>query len=101
MTVLFLFSTSAFATQAQVDDNLILCKNQRLVRTLRVDFDNSNKCMAIYNKNGEDKVIGSGQNPQSCLQFVNNVRDNLEGASWNCREVKDSRTSMVKPEGLE
>lgn len=101
MAVLFVFSTESFATQSVNDkDELILCKNQKLVRTLRVDID-SKKCTAIYNKNGQDKVIGSGMYVESCVQFVNNVRDNLEDASWNCRSVRESRTSMVKGEGLE
>lgn len=102
MMVLFLISADCMANQSvKTVEQLVLCKNKNTVRTLRANFDNPGKCIAIYNKNGQDQVIGSGMNPDSCVQFVTNVRTNLEGANWNCRDIKESRTSMIKSDGLE
>lgn len=91
MTVLF-FSSLAFA---DLGDSLVLCKHNKTVRTLRVELGEDQKCRAIYTKQGVDETIGSGLNPNSCVEFVSNVRKNLEEAKWNCREVKEARTSNV------
>lgn len=89
--VVFFSSSSAFAN---LNDSLVLCKNNKTVRTLRVEIEDQ-KCRAIYTKSGVDVTIGSGQFTESCMEFVANVRKNLEGASWNCREVKEARTSTI------
>ena len=65
------------------------------MRTLRVEVDKDQVCRTIYTKQGVDEVIGSAQNHTSCTEFVTNVRKNLEDAKWNCREVKEARTSNV------
>lgn len=92
MTVLFF---SSFSYAADLGDSLVLCKNNKNVRTLRVEVGQDQICRAIYTKQGVDETIGSGQNHDSCIEFVGNVRKNLEDAKWNCREVKEARTSNV------
>ncbi|WP_374078262.1 hypothetical protein [Bdellovibrio bacteriovorus] len=88
----FFFSSLAFA---DLGESLVLCKHNKTVRTLRVEMGEDQKCRAIYTKQGVDETIGSGLNPNSCVEFVSNVRKNLEEAKWNCREVKEARTSNV------
>lgn len=85
-------TSSAFAG---LENSLVLCRNQKNVRTLRVEMGEDQKCRAIYTKQGVDETIGSGQFTGSCEEYISNVRKNLEEAKWNCREVKEARTSNV------
>lgn len=94
--VLF-FSSLAFA---EIESSLVLCKNKKVVRTLRVEMGEDQKCRAIYTKQGVDETIGSGMNPTSCVEYITNVRKNLEEASWSCREVKEARISSVNATSL-
>lgn len=80
---------------AEVGASLVLCKHNKTVRTLRVELGDDQKCRAIYTKQGVDETIGSGMNPNSCVEYITNVRKNLEEAQWNCREVKEARISAV------
>ncbi|MGZ3769757.1 MAG: hypothetical protein ACXVCP_07970 [Bdellovibrio sp.] len=89
-TVLF-FSPHSFAG---LTDSLVLCKHNKEVRTLRLEID-TDKCRAIYTKQGVDEVIGSGQYTNSCVEIISNVRKNLEEGKWSCREVKEARVSTV------
>ncbi|MNL45527.1 hypothetical protein D3C87_1681820 [compost metagenome] len=91
LTVLFF---SSFAG-ADIGDSLVLCKINKTVRTLRIEKGDDSRCRAIYTKQGIDSVIGSGLNFDSCEGFVASVRKNLEEAKWNCREVKEARSSSV------
>lgn len=65
---------------------LVLCKNNQVVRTIRVNSSDDG-CRTVYTKAGVDRVVGSGQNTSSCVQFLNNIKGNLEEAAWSCREV--------------
>lgn len=86
--------TGAFA-QAEIGDAFVLCKHEKMVRTLRVDHASDSLCKAIYTKQGVDHVIGSAQNKESCQDFLAKVRKNLEDGSWACRDVKESRVSNL------
>lgn len=90
--LVILGTSSAFAG---LENSLVLCRNQKNVRTLRVEMGEDQKCRAIYTKQGVDETIGSGQITGSCEEYISNVRKNLEEAKWNCREVKEARTSTV------
>lgn len=94
LPVLF-FSSAAIA---EIGDGLILCKNQKTVRTLRIEKTEDARCRAIYTKAGVDSEIGSGMNFQSCEDYVAGVRKTLEEAHWNCREIKEARSSAVLTE---
>lgn len=91
-TIIVLFFSPL--AHAEVGEALVLCKNNKSVRTLRVEQDEQ-KCRAIYTKQGVDEVIGTSQSVNACTEFVTNVRKNLEDAKWSCREVKEARTSKV------
>jgi hypothetical protein len=77
--------------------NYILCKNKSTVRTIRVESSEEG-CEAKYTKAGVDQVIGHGSHEAACQKFVNNVKVNLEGANWQCREVKDSKITAESAE---
>lgn len=91
---------SPFA-HAEIGDALVLCKHNKMVRTLRIEKGPDDKCRAIYTKQGVDSVIGSRQSPQSCEEFITSVRKNLEEGKWQCREIKEARTSAVNASGVE
>jgi hypothetical protein len=84
-----LISSSAFA-----ETPYVICKNQKTVRTLRIDKV-AGKCQTVYTKNGQDQVIGSGMNPSSCKKFLEDVSENLTKSGWKCREPKDSQVSQL------
>ncbi len=67
-----------------------LCKNQREVRTMRVEIDSAGVCHAYYSKQGTEKSVGSGRNHDSCMNFVNNIKTNLEKSNWNCRDISSA-----------
>lgn len=68
-----------------------ICKNQKQVRTMRVHIDKSGICSTYYSKQGEEKVVGSGRNHESCQNFLNNIKTNLEKSSWTCRDISATR----------
>ena len=83
---------------ADLGDMFVLCKNNKNVRTLRIELSSDNKCTAYYTKGGVDSNIGNSSSPGGCEDFVVRVRKKLEEASWKCREVKEARTSnVIKP----
>lgn len=93
MVIVLFFSLTS---NAAISAELILCKNDKTVRTIRVEVDHSNNiCKTIYTKSGIDSVVGSGQYSQSCDRYADNVRKNLEAANWECREVQEAKSSGV------
>lgn len=67
----------------------VLCKNSKIVRSIRI-FENDegeNKCVTLYTKAGVDRVVGKGRNFSSCRSVLNNIRGNLESATWTCRDI--------------
>ena len=69
---------------------LIICKQQKLVRTLRVSkvkdlYD------TVYTKSGKDQVIGQTRMFSSGKNIAVGVRDTLAQSGWACREVSDSQ----------
>lgn len=93
MTVLFFSSLAS----AEIGDSLVLCKHNKTVRTLRIETMSDQRCKAVYTKLGVDQTIGASQNHNSCEEYIAGVRKTLEDAKWNCREVKEARTSMINP----
>ncbi|MEN0058824.1 MAG: hypothetical protein AAGB31_08320 [Bdellovibrio sp.] len=80
---------------ADLNSSLVLCKHDKTVRTLRIEMSEDQKCRAIYTKQGVDETIGSAQSTSSCVEYISNVRKNLEEAQWSCREVKEARSSSL------
>ena len=68
-----------------------LCKNRKEVRTIRVQINKEGICSTYYSKLGSEKSVGSGQNQESCMGFLNNIKTNLEKSSWTCRDISSTR----------
>jgi hypothetical protein len=67
-----------------------LCKNRKEVRTIRVQVEGA-VCTTFYSKLGSEKNVGSGKNQESCVNFLNNIKSNLEKSNWNCRDISATR----------
>ena len=101
--VSFLLLTLALLTGpslgwSAMDDlpKLVMCKNQNVARTIRVVKNNEGACETIYTKAGVDRRVGIATHPESCFQFIENIKGNLEEASWRCKEV--SKFKVEYPE---
>ena len=68
-----------------------LCKSKKQVRTIRVFIDDGGVCSTMYTKDGSEKNVGSGKNHESCFNFLNNIKTNLEKSNWSCRDISSSR----------
>lgn len=75
-----------------------ICKSRKEVRTIRVQIKDSGMCATFYSKAGEEKMIGSGRNQESCHNFLNNVKTNLEKSNWTCRDISSTRITASVPE---
>lgn len=88
-------SLAGSLAQADIGDAFVLCKHDKMVRTLRVDHISDSQCKAVYTKQGVDQVIGASQMGESCNEYLTKVRKNLEDGKWACRDVKESRVSNL------
>lgn len=94
---LVLFSVH-FVTQAEgavEKTDMVMCRSQKTVRTIRVT-GGGDGCQTVYTKAGVDRVVGNAKSKQSCLDVMRNIRGNLEGAAWRCREVSAATYTDVK-----
>lgn len=81
----------ATATVADVSNFAYwICKNQAEVRTIRVQVDGG-ACLTYYTKLGAEKSVGTGKNTESCINFLNNIKTNLEKSNWTCRDATGAR----------
>jgi hypothetical protein len=65
----------------------VICKNQKTVRTIRVECPKNGECNTIYNKEGTDLVEGSNNNISGSQRILGNIKANLEKAAWKCNDV--------------
>ena len=84
---------SAFATPTMA--LTIICKNDKQVRTLRTDKATDGGCRAVYTKQGVDQVVGSSVRKNGCETILENIRKNLEGNVWKCKDVKEAAVSNL------
>lgn len=77
------------------NSSYVICRNQKLVRTIRVDLKGL-ACKAIYTKEGKDDIVGKSGTPDLCYDVVHKIRANLEKhGSWKCKEVEPERVSFT------
>lgn len=75
-----------------------ICKFQKDVRTIRVHIGSGGICSTYYSKQGSEKVVGSGRNHESCHNFLNNIKTNLENSKWACRDISTTRITASTEE---
>lgn len=83
---------------AESKSNYLMCKNSNVVRTLRIERV-GRSCRTTYTKDGVDAVVGKSGDPGLCREVFEKIRENLEKASWKCKDISQSRvsTSSVEP----
>ncbi len=106
LVLVTVFASNAFYAEAAIQaaeaaekgSSYFLCRNQKTVRTIRIENDQDDKqCVTVYTKAGVDKEVARAQNPNNCQKILENIKTNLEAASWKCKEISDVRvTSSVK-----
>lgn len=75
-----------------------MCKSAKEVRTIRVFVGKDGYCSTFYSKAGEEKTVGSGRNQESCHNFLNNIKTNLEKSNWACRDISATRITASADE---
>jgi hypothetical protein len=80
-------------TSSEKPGTYYLCKLNNVVRTVRLVTDKNGVCEATYTKEGVDKVVGKSGTPDRCLKVISNIKENLEKASWKCKDISQARVS--------
>lgn len=82
------FVLSSVELLAADKNNLfVICERQRDVRWIRVFSSNDGKCKTVYSKDGYSQVVSSATFFSSCESVLNNVKKNVEGGGFKCREA--------------
>jgi len=85
-----LSTSQVFAeTDPKVRD-YVICKNQKVVRTILIFDQPGGGCQVTYSKAGIDRVVGNAKSSASCQSISDNIKSNLESSSWRCREVQSA-----------
>jgi hypothetical protein len=75
---------------------LIICKNLKLVRTLRVS-KGQETYDTVYTKAGKDQIIAQTRMFSSGKDIAISVKDKLVDSGWSCREISDSQLTTSEP----
>jgi hypothetical protein len=88
--ILTMSAISINASAADIDKDVkqyVICRNQKIVRTIRVECSKGVECDTIYTKEGADRVEGSNNNIMGGQKILSNIQANLEKAAWKCNDV--------------
>lgn len=85
--------SSSESASSKNDPVYLICKNKKLVRTLRVSKKSNGGCSATYTKEGVDQVVGNSWALDRCSRIIVNIKDNLEKADWKCKDISEARVS--------
>lgn len=69
----------------------LLCKNQKIVRTLRIIETKDSGCVTKYSKLGVEKTIAQGTVRASCEKIMMDVKNTLERGWFKCRDISDAK----------
>ncbi|AZZ35891.1 hypothetical protein CIK05_03470 [Bdellovibrio sp. qaytius] len=72
---------------ADKNNMFVLCERQRDIRWMRVYSSNDGKCKTIYSKEGYSQVVSSATFYTQCEAVLNNIKKNVEGGGFKCREA--------------
>ncbi len=92
---LLLLPLGSSAEGAVENQGYVMCRSQKVVRTIRVVADEEG-CQTVYTKAGIDRIVGNAKSRNSCVDVMKNIRGNLEGASWKCKDISTATFSEVK-----
>ena len=85
--ILLVPPAKAFSEDFQ--EKMVLCRNGKAVRTIRIEKDpqDGEKCVTTYTKGGKDEVVGGGRKSLGCVSVLDRVRGTLEKNFWKCHDV--------------
>src|SRR3989344_8327851 len=87
-SILLMTGLNVFAEDDNADvKKYVICRNHKIVRTIRVECPQNGDCNTIYNKDGMDRVEGSNNNVLGGQKILGNIQANLEKAAWKCDDV--------------
>ncbi len=72
---------------ADKNNMFVLCERQRDMRWIRVFSSSDGKCKTVYSKDGYSQVVSSATFYSSCEAVLLNVKKNVEGGGFKCREA--------------
>lgn len=75
------------------DTTYLICKNNNVVRTVRVHKKANGGCETTYTKDGVDQSVGASWTVSRCSKVLGNIRTNLEKANWKCKDISEARVS--------
>ncbi len=78
--------------------SMVICKNSRQVRTLRVIDAEGKGCAIGYSKFGNEELVGAGRSATMCESVLRSIQENLLDAKWNCRSV--ARVKSIVGDGV-
>lgn len=85
----FAFGSAAFAADEAA---FFMCRNNKTVRTIQVK-KRDGECATVYTKAGVDREMASGKSYQSCVNVMNNIKENIEKAGWKCKAATPAGSS--------
>ncbi len=91
LVISVLFPAISYAAKVE---SMVICKNRSQVRTVRIEGADGG-FSTYYVKFGKENRVGSGQNLESQVSILENIKGNLEGAGWQCRDVEKARLLEV------
>ncbi len=92
LMTLFIFQFSVAETATYV-----LCRSDKTVRTVRIeDHETDGVCRTKYTKLGVEQTVAVSKSKKSCNTVLDNIRSNLEKASWSCKDISSSKISQDK-----
>ena len=77
---------------AQTKPNYIMCRNNNVVRTIRIE-KKGRSCRTTYTKDGVDSTVGKSGSMALCQDVFDKIKDNLEKALWKCKDITQARVS--------
>lgn len=82
-----LWLTAVQVSATDKNNMFVLCERQRDIRWMRVFSSSDGKCKTVYSKDGYSQVVSSATFYSSCEAVLVNVRKNVEGGGFKCREA--------------
>lgn len=83
-----LWMTSVELLAADKNNMFVVCERQGDIRWIRVYSSNDGKCKTVYSKDGFSQVVSSATFFSSCESVLVNVKKNVEGGGFKCRDAE-------------
>lgn len=86
--IIILWLGSVQTLAADKNNMFVFCERQRDVRWIRVFSSSDGKCKTVYSKEGYSQVVSSATFYSQCEAVLNNIKKNVEGGGFKCKEAE-------------